>query len=57
MFNKHGKLARERNSKTAPMGVKSSAGDLLITAQIKEYICNISFTYQPVQISVAANKE
>ncbi len=28
-FTKQGKLAQERNSRTAPMGVEISAGDLL----------------------------
>ncbi len=28
-FTKQGKLVRERNYKTAPMGVEISAGDLL----------------------------
>ncbi len=48
-FIKNGKLARERNSKTAPMGVEISAGGLLTTAQIKELRRNISFTYRPTQ--------
>ncbi len=34
-FTKQGKLARERNSKTAPMGVETSAGDLLTTCKLK----------------------
>ncbi len=47
-FDKQGKLARELNSKTAPMGGEISAGDLLtMNAQIK-HRCNISFTYQPM---------
>ncbi len=40
-FTKQGKLARERNSKTAPMGGDISEGDLLTTAQIKEHTRNI----------------
>ncbi len=48
-FTKQGKLARERNSKTAPMGVEIYAGDLLTNALIKEHRCNISFTYRPAQ--------
>ncbi len=47
-FTKQGKLARERNSKTAPMGVEMSAGDLLTTRKLKNRR-NISFTYQPTQ--------
>ncbi len=49
-FTKQGKLARERNSKTAPMGVEISAGDLLTMSKLKNtdatphlhiYQCNI----------------
>ncbi len=34
-FTKQGKLARECNSKTVPMGVEISAGDLLTTRKLK----------------------
>ncbi len=34
-FTKQGKLARERNSKTAPMSVEISAGDLLTKRKLK----------------------
>ncbi len=34
-FTKQGKLVRERKSKTAPMGVEMSAGDLLTTWKLK----------------------
>ncbi len=47
-FTKQDKLMRERNSKTAPMGVEISAGDLLTTRKLKNRR-NISFTYRPTQ--------
>ncbi len=34
-FTKMGKLAREHSSKTAPMSVEISAGDLLTTHKLK----------------------
>ncbi len=34
-FTKQGKLALERNSKTAPMSVEISAGDLLTMSKLK----------------------
>ncbi len=36
-FTKQGKLARERNFKTLPMGVNISAGVLLTTKPFKEH--------------------
>ncbi len=60
-FTKQGKLAREPNSKTAPMGVEISAGDLLTMRKLKNATshlhvdqCNIPST---AQISIVANKE
>ncbi len=41
-FTKEGTLARERNSKTGPLGMESSAGDLLTKRKLKK-TCNISF--------------
>ncbi len=40
-FTKQGKLAWECNSKTVPKDVEISAGDLLITTQIKKHWCNM----------------
>lgn len=60
---KQGKLARELNSKTAPMGVEISAGDLLTMHKLNNTDAtshlhidqrNIPIT---AQISVVTNKE
>ncbi len=62
-FTKQGKLAREPNSKTVPMGGEISAGDLLTMHKLKNtdatshlHIdqCNIP---SAGQISVITNKE
>ncbi len=49
-FTKQGKLARERNSKTAPMGVDISAGDLLTMRKLNtdttSFYISINTIYQ-----------
>ncbi len=62
-FTRQGKLAWERDSKTAPMGVEISAGDLLTTRELKNTDAtshlhiNQRNIPSAVQISVVANKE
>ncbi len=48
-FTKQGKLAREHNTKKAPMGGEISVSDLLTIRKLKEHRHNISFTYRPTQ--------
>ncbi len=61
-FTKQGKSERERNSKTAPMGVEISAGDLLTMRKLKNTDAtshlHIDQRNMPcaAQISVVANK-
>ncbi len=43
----NGKLAREHNSKTTPMGGEISAGDLLTIRKLKN--TDMSFTYRPTE--------
>ncbi len=47
-FTKRGKLAQERNSKTAPMGMEISARDLLTSGKLKNTDA-ILFPYRPTQ--------
>ncbi len=62
-FTKQGKLARERNSKTALMGGGISAGDLLTTRILKntDKTSHLHIGQRNVpsaaQISVVTNKE
>ncbi len=62
-FTKQGKLAQERNSKTAPMGVDISVGDLLTTRKLKntDATSNLHIDQRNIpsaaQISIVANKE
>ncbi len=63
LFNKQGKLERERNYKTVQMGGKSSAGDLLTTRKLKNTDASSHFHIDQrnipstAQISIVANKE
>lgn len=53
-ITKQGKLARVRNSKTAPMGMEISVRDLPTMWKLKN--TDISFTYRPMQYTkVSAN--
>ncbi len=57
-FTKQGKLARERNSKTAPMGGEITAGDLLTMCKLTSHL-HIDQRDIPnvAQIRAVANKE
>ncbi len=62
-FTKQGKLARERNSKTAPMGGEISAGDLQTMRKLKntDATSHLHIDQRNIpsaaQISVVANKD
>ncbi len=62
-FTIQGKLTRERNSKTAPMGMEISAGDLLTKPKLKNtdttshLHIDQSNIPSAAQISVVANKQ
>ncbi len=62
-FTKQGKLARERNSKTAPIGGEISAGDLLTMRKLKntDAPSHLHIDQRNIpsaaQISIVANKE
>ncbi len=62
-FTKQGKLLRERNSKTAPMGGEIYVGDLLTTRKLKntEATSHLHIDQRNIpsaaQISIVANKE
>ncbi len=62
-FTKRGKLAQEHNSKTAPMGMEISAGDLLTTHKLKntDAISHLHINQRNIpsaaQISIVANKQ
>ncbi len=62
-FTKQGKLARECNSKTAPMGGEIYAGDLLAMRKLNntDATCHLHIDQHNIssaaQISVVANKE